>query len=84
MARHLFFGLKGHRTLEQGPVALDGAEALRTVVQGSLEERSVVVDSVVVRRGTCVYDLVLAAPPEAYPALRPDLDRMVAGWAALP
>ena len=84
LARHLFFGLKGQRIVEQAPVSLNGAEALRTVVRGTLEGRPVVVDSVVVRRGMCVVDLVLAAPPDAYAVLRPALERMVAGWAPLP
>ena len=84
LARHLFFGLKGQRIVEQAPVSLNGAEAMRTIVRGSLEGSPVVVDSVVARRGACVVDLVLVAPPDTYQALRPDLERMMAGWAPLP
>ncbi len=84
LARRLFFGLKEHEVVEQAPASLDGAEALRTVVRADQGGTPVVVESVVVRRGTCVYDLVLAAAAGAYPALRPDFDRMAAGWKALP
>ena len=84
LARHLFFGLKERAVLEQGPVSLDGAEALRTVMRGDQEGSPVIVESVVVRRGACVYDLVLAATSNAYAALRPDFERMAAGWRPLP
>ncbi len=84
LARRLFFGLKEREVVEEVPVSLDGAEALRTVVRADQDGAPVVVESVVVRRGPCVYDLVLAAPPAAYPALRADFDRMAAGWRALP
>ena len=84
LARRLFFGLKEREVVEQAPASLDGAEALRTVVRGDLEGTPVVVESVVARRGACVYDLVLAAAPGAYPALRPEFERVVSGWRALP
>ncbi len=84
LARRLFFGLKERRVLHQEPLALDGAEALRTVIRAEQDGSPVVVESVVARRGACGYDLVLAAPPDDYPALRPDFDRVAAGWRALP
>ncbi len=84
LARRLFFGLKEREVVEQEPISLDGGEALRTVVRAEQDGTPVVVESVVVRRGACVYNMVLAAPPADYPALRPDFDRMAAGWRALP
>lgn len=84
LARRLFFGLKEREVMEQAPASLDGAEALRTVVRADQEGTPVIVESVVARRGACVYDLVLAAAPGAYPALRPEFERVVAGWQALP
>lgn len=84
LARRLFFGLKEREVVEQAPVSLDGAEALRTVMHADQDGASVVVESVVVRRGPCVYDLVLAARPRIYPAVRPDFERLVAGWRPLP
>ncbi len=84
LARRLLFGLKEREVVKQSPASLDGTEALRTVVRGDLEGTPVVVESVVARRGACVYDLVLAAAAEAYPALRADFERVAAGWRALP
>jgi hypothetical protein len=84
LARRLFFGLKEREVEEETPVSLDGAEALRTVMRADQDGTPVVVESVMVRRGACVYDLVLAAPPAAYPALRADFERMTAGWKPLP
>ncbi len=83
LARRLLFGLKSE-VVDQSPVALDGAEALRTTARGTLGGRPVQVESLVVRRQDCVADVVLAAPPAAIPALRPDFDRMAAGLRALP
>jgi hypothetical protein len=84
LARRLFFGLKEREVVEQEPISLDGAEALRTVVRADQDGTPVIVESVVVRRGACVYNMVLAAPPADYPPLRPDFDRMAAGWKPLP
>jgi hypothetical protein len=83
IARRLFFGLKDQTVLEQHPSSLNGATAVQTVVRGTLDGQAVVVESVVARRGTCVYDVVLAAPPDVYPGRRPDFDRMVSGWEPL-
>ena len=84
LARRLFFGLKEREVVGQETLSLDGAEALRTVVRADQGGTPVVVESVVMRRGACVYDLVLAAPPAAYPALRADFERVAAGWKSLP
>ena len=83
LARRLLFGLKSE-VVDQSPVALDGAEALRTTARGTLGGRPVQVESLVVRRNDCVADLVLAASPGVFPTLRPDFDRMAAGLRALP
>jgi hypothetical protein len=83
LARRLLFGLKSE-VVDQSPVALDGAEALRTTARGTLGGRPVQVESLVVRRNDCVADVVLAASPAAFPALRPDFDRMAAGLRLLP
>jgi hypothetical protein len=83
LARHLLFGLKSE-VVEQTPVALDGAEALRTTARGTLGGRPVQVESLVVRRNDCVADVVLAASPAAFPALRPAFGRMAAGLRTLP
>jgi hypothetical protein len=83
LARRLLFGLRSE-VLEQTPVSMDGAEALRTVARGSLDGRPVLVESLSVRRGHCVSDLVLAAPPGEFDSVRSDFDRMTAGLRALP
>ena len=83
LARRLFFGLKEREVVEQAPASLDGAEALRTIVRADQTGTPVIVESVVARRGACVYDLVLVAPPGAHPALRPAFESVVAGWRAL-
>jgi len=83
LARRLLFGLRSE-VVEQAPISVDGAEALRTVARGTLDGRPVVVESLSVRRGHCVSDLVLAAPPGEFDSVRPDFDRMMAGLRALP
>ena len=83
LARRLLFGLRTE-VVEQAPISMDGAEALRTVARGTLDGRPVLVESLSVRRGHCVSDLVLAAPPGEFDSARPDFDRMAAGLRSLP
>lgn len=84
VARHLFFGLRALRILEQQPLSVDRTEALRTVIIGELRGEPVQVESVEIRRPGCLYDLILTAPPAEFAADRPAFERLVGGWTLLP
>lgn len=64
LARHLRFGLREVRELEQGPVPAGGHQAWRSRFRATLEGVPVAVSALTVRAGGCVYDLAVVAPPE--------------------
>jgi hypothetical protein len=83
LARHLFFGFKDIEVLQQGPQALNGVPALKTVARARLDVREVQLSSYVVQRDGCVYDMVYFASPQDYGRGEPGFERMMAGWRFL-
>ncbi len=84
LTRHLFFGFKDVEVLQQEPRALKGAPALQTVARARLDTREVQMNSYVVQRDGCVYDMVYFASPQDYPRGEPGFERMIAGFRFLP
>lgn len=80
LARHLFFGLKGKRLVEEEGFTLNGSEAYRMLLDGELDGEPVRLEGYVVRHGGCVTDLVYVAAPAAFAGGRADFERMVRGW----
>lgn len=83
LARHLFFGFKDTEVLHQEPRALNGVPALQTVARARLDGREVQVNSYVVQRDGCIYDMVYFASPRDYSRGEPSFERMVAGFRFL-
>jgi hypothetical protein len=83
LTRHLFFGFKNIEILQQAPQALNGLPALKTVARARLDGREVQLHSYVVRRDSCIYDMVYFASPQDYPRGEPSFERMVAGFRFL-
>lgn len=81
LTNHLLFGIERRAERSRTLFPLDGRSAIRTVLDGSLDGVAVTLDLVVVKKDGCVYDLQLIAGPAAYPARRPDFDRLLAGFA---
>lgn len=79
LSRHLFFGFKEKDVLLQEPRALNGVPALKTVLRGRLDAGEFQLDSYVIERGGCVYDLVYFARPDDFAAGEADFEQMVAG-----
>jgi hypothetical protein len=79
LTRHLFFGFKDIEVLQQGPQALNGVPALKTVARARLDAREVQIYSYVVQRDGCVYDMVYFASPADYARGEPSFERMMAG-----
>ena len=81
LARHLTFGI-GHRdTLESAQIEVDGKQAVRTVVRGTVDGAEVTVEAVVLKGERCVYDFVYVAPAEAFEAGRGDFQALVESFA---
>jgi hypothetical protein len=83
LTRHLFFGFKDMEVLQQGPQALNGVPALKTVARARLDGREVQVHGYVVQRAGCIYDLVYFASPQDYSRGEPSFERMLAGFRFL-
>jgi hypothetical protein len=83
LTRHLFFGFKNVEVLQQAPQALNGVPALQTVARAQLDGREVQVHSYVVRRDSCIYDMVYFASPQDYSRGELSFERMMAGFRFL-
>jgi hypothetical protein len=83
LTRHLFFGFKNIEILQQAPQALNGVPALKTVARARLDGREVQLQSYVVRRDSCIYDMVYFASPQDYSPGEPSFERMMAGFRFL-
>lgn len=85
LTRHLTIGFTETEIQSQETVAMDGREALKTVVQGKLDgvPREIVLQ--VLKKDGCVYDFVIASAPGQNMALqnaRSDFERLVQGFHA--
>jgi hypothetical protein len=77
LTRQLLIGLRDRVVIGRGTVEVGGRAASRLVVEGRLEEGAgrVRVDTVVLKDGRCLYDFLLAAPPDGFDATRGDFER---------
>jgi hypothetical protein len=72
-------GLRDRATLEEGEAEVAGRRGFRRVIEGrprSADDR-VRIESVVLKDGRCVYDLLYVAAPEAFDSGRGDFQRFV-------
>jgi hypothetical protein len=83
LTRHLFFGFKDMDILLQERRTLNGMPALQTVARARLDTQDVQVNSYVVERDGCVYDMVYFASPQDYPRGEATFERLVAGFRFL-
>lgn len=81
LTNHLLFGIADRREESRQRFALDGREALRTRLAGTLDGVPVALDLVVLKKDGCTYDLGLAAAPAVYPLRQADFERFFHGFA---
>jgi hypothetical protein len=82
LTNHLLFGvdIKDERRKE---ITLAGRKALRTRVDGEVDGVPVSLDTVVMLKDGCTYDLALVAGPEQFSQLEADFDRFVEGFETI-
>jgi len=80
LSRRLFFGIGTKRIMAQGPIVLNGTEAIHTMLEGRLNNTEVMISSYVAKDGDCAYDLVYVAPPELFQDRLPEFERFAMGW----
>ena len=80
LTAHLFFQFTEREAEEEDTVAMDGREALRTVLRAKLDGVPKRFEAVVMKKDGCVYDFVLIADPASFPQARPAFEAYVAGF----
>jgi hypothetical protein len=81
LARHFRFGVERLTLLEQESVTVAGLSGLRSRFLGSLEGARVEIEHYVLKAGTCVHDLIYAAPPEDFSKGREEFSKFVGSFA---
>lgn len=82
LANHLFFGFVDLKTERHEEFDLGGRSALRKVATGTLDGQPVRIGATVVKKGPCIFDLVLVAPPDAFASAEPAWSAFVDGFDA--
>jgi hypothetical protein len=67
LARHLLIAFERKRILFQGAEKVNGREAVKTVLEGWVEETEIQAEAYVVRGDGVFYDIIYWAPREAFP-----------------
>lgn len=73
----LLLGMSSIRQRNEAADRVAGLGALRTVVEGRMGGEAVKVQTVVLRKGRCIYDLMYVAKPENYEEELSSFDRFV-------
>ncbi len=73
----LFFGISDIQSRNEKNLTLEGLPALKTTLTGRVNHDRMTLSSVVLRHGTCTYDLMLVARPGAYEQDQPVFERFV-------
>ena len=63
---------------KENPLTVQNVPALETTIRGKLNGESTQIRTVVLRRATCIYDLVYLARPEKFAENEADFSRFVA------
>jgi hypothetical protein len=67
LARHLLIAFERKRILSQGAERVNGREAVKTVLEGWVENTAVKAEAYVVKGDGVFYDIIFWAPREAFP-----------------
>jgi hypothetical protein len=83
LTAHLFLSFTERETMSQGTVAMDGREALHTIMRAKLDGVPKLFDAYVLKKDGCVYDFVSISEPEQFAAARPAFETFVSGFHTL-
>ena len=81
LARHLRFGLRDVRDLEETPVEVAGRPGVRSRFTARLDGVPVAVTAVTLQGPGCIYDLVVVAPPARLGSVAEAFERFAASFA---
>ncbi|HKQ71244.1 MAG TPA: hypothetical protein VJT73_17995 [Polyangiaceae bacterium] len=84
LTKHLFIEFTEREIMEQKLIAMDGREAMHTVLKAKLDGVPRVFDAYVLKKDGCVYDFVDASKPDDFESHQAAFARVVAGFHTLP
>ena len=84
LTRHLLIAFERKEILSQGGVQVDGREAVRTMLEGWVEETEIMAEAYVVKGDGVIYDIIFWAPREAFPRTVESFHQLLAGITLLP
>ncbi len=82
LTAHLYLRFTARQTREQETLPFDGREAMRTVMDAKLDGVPRSLESFVLKKDGCVYDLVLVTPPQTFDAARGSFESFARGFHA--
>jgi hypothetical protein len=74
----LLLGAHNVTLRDERPATVQGTPALQTTMRGSMNREEVMIRTVVLRRKTCIYDLVYVARPDTFAINEQDFTHFVA------
>ncbi len=77
LTRELLLGISEITTFEEKNLFLDKNPALQTTVQGNINQEKMMLQTVVVQKGKCIYDLMYVSRPEKFILNQSDFSRFV-------
>jgi len=72
---HLHMGLDEQKQISQKELTLSGRAALRTVVQGKVDGVLMSLDTVVIKKDSCLFDFALVGDPTKYAQASSDFEK---------
>lgn len=66
LSEPLVIGIADKRMVERSELSIDGEKALQSVYLGKLDNVSIKLSVVVLKKGSCVYDLTYASSPDNF------------------
>ncbi len=75
LTTHLHMGLDEQKNINQKELTLSDRAALRTIVQGKVDGVLINLDTVVIKKDTCLFDFALVADPTKYAQASSDFEK---------
>ncbi|MEQ9618097.1 MAG: hypothetical protein RIG61_02860 [Deltaproteobacteria bacterium] len=66
LSESLLIGIKDKKAVKREETSVDGQKALSSIYTGSINGAPVKIETVVFRKGECIYDFTYASPPDSF------------------
>ena len=83
LSESLLIGIKDKEAISREEITVDGIPALRTIYTGSLDNVSLKIVTVVLRKNICIFDFTYASSPEHFDIGIVDFNNFISQFKAL-